>query len=130
MAELLAEDLGDAAQHGVAREVAVGVVDVAQQVEVGHDQRHRALEALGPAELLLHHDREVPRVVEPGLRVDSRLGLELRDRERAVDQEQRRDRERDQPRVQVPERRDREPERREDEVGREALEGEDTGLAQ
>ena len=125
VAQLLAEDLGDAAQDGVAGEVAVGVVDVAQQVEVGHDQRHRPLEALGAPELLLHHRREVPGVVEAGLRVDSRLGLQLRDRERAVDQEQRRDRERDQPRVQVPERGDREAERREDEVGREALERED-----
>ena len=130
VAQLLAEDLRDAAQDGVAGEVAVGVVDIAQQVEVGHDQRHRPLEALRPPELLLHHRGEVAGVVETGLGVDSRLGLQLRDRERAVNQQQRRDRERDQPRVEVPERGDGEAERREDEVGREALEGEDAGLAQ
>ena len=130
MAQLLAEDFGDAAQDGVAGEVAVGVVDIAQQVEVGHDQRHRPLEALRPPELVLHHRREVPGVVETGLGVDSRLGLQLWDRERAVNQEQRRDRKRDQPRVEVPERGDGEAERREDEVGREALEREDAGLPQ
>ena len=122
VAELLAEDVGDAAEHGVTCQMAVGVVDVAKQVEVGHDQRHRPLEPLGAAQLLVHHRREVAGVVEAGLRVDSRLGLELGNRERAVDEQKRRERERDQPRVQVPERSDREAERGEDEVGREALE--------
>ena len=53
------------------------------------------------AELLLQHHGEVPGVEEAGLRVDPRLGLQLRDRERAVDQDERRDRERHQPRVEL-----------------------------
>ena len=80
VAQLGAEDLGDALQHRVAGEMAVGVVDLAQQVEVGHDQRHRPLEALRAAELLRQRRREVARVEEAGLRVDARLGLELRHR--------------------------------------------------
>ena len=48
VAQLLAEDLRDAFEDGVAGEVAIGVVDVAQQVEVGHDQRHRPVEPLRP----------------------------------------------------------------------------------
>ena len=47
-----------------------------------------------------------------------------------MDQEQRGDRERNQPGIELPERRDREPEGREHEVGREALEREDAGLTQ
>ena len=38
VSELGPEDLGDALEHRVAGKVTVGVVDVAQQVEVGHDQ--------------------------------------------------------------------------------------------
>ena len=68
VAQLLAEDLGDAFQHCVAGEVAVAVVDVAQQVEVGHDQRHRPFEARGARDLGGERRREVARVVEAGLR--------------------------------------------------------------
>ena len=81
VAQLRAEHLGDPFQDRVAGKMAVRVVDVAEQVEVGHDQRHRPLEALRPAQLLLHHDREVAGVVQPGLRIDPGLGLKLRDRE-------------------------------------------------
>jgi hypothetical protein len=42
MSQLLAEDLGDPLEDGVACEVAVGIVDVPEEVEVGHDDRHRA----------------------------------------------------------------------------------------
>ena len=80
VAELRAEDLRDPLQDGVAGEMAVGVVDVAQQVEVGHDQRQRPLEALARAQLVLERGREVARVEEAGLRVDARLGLERRHR--------------------------------------------------
>ena len=78
VAQLRAEDLGDALQDGVAGEVAVGVVDVAQEVEVGHHQRQRPLEALRARELLVQGDGEVAGVEEPGLRVDARLLLQLR----------------------------------------------------
>ena len=80
VAQLRAEDLGDALQDGVAGEVAVGVVDVAQQVEVGHHQRERPVEALGARQLLVQREREVPCVEEAGLRVDARLLLQLRAR--------------------------------------------------
>ena len=56
--------------------------------------------------------REVARVVEAGLRVDARLGLQLRNAERAVDDEERRERGEDQPRVPVPERCERDAEDR------------------
>ena len=129
VAQVRAEDLGDALQHRVPGEMAVRVVDVAQEVEVGHDQRQRPVEALGAHDLLVQGQPEVARVEEAGLRVDACLGLELRDRERAVDQQDRRDRERDQPRVCVPERRDDDAQRGQDELGGETVEGEEPGLA-
>ena len=43
-AELLLEDVGDAAQDRVTGEMAVRVVDVAEQVEVGEEDRQRTLE--------------------------------------------------------------------------------------
>ena len=119
--QLGAEDLGDALQHRVAGEMAVGVVDLAEQVEVGHDQRQRALEALCAAELLRQRRSEVAGVEEAGLRVDARLGLQLRHRQGPVDQQQRGDRERDEPGVAGPEGGEDDAERREDEFGRERL---------
>ena len=128
VAQLRAEDLGDALEHGIAGEVAVRVVDVAQEVEVGHDQRQRAPEALGAHDLLVQGEPEMACVEEPGLRVDARFRLELWHGERAVNQEHRGDRERDQPRIRVPERREHDTERREHELGREPVEGEEARL--
>ncbi len=48
LAQLGAHDVGDPLDDGVAGEMAVGVVDLAQQVEVGHDQRQRPVEPVGP----------------------------------------------------------------------------------
>ena len=39
--QAVAEDVGDALEDGIAGEVAVGVVDLSQQVEVDHQQRER-----------------------------------------------------------------------------------------
>ena len=75
VAQLRAEDLGDALEDRVAREMPVAVVDVPKQVEVGHDQRHRPLEASRARDLRRQRRREVARVVETGLRIDARLGL-------------------------------------------------------
>ena len=130
VAQLRAEDLRDSLQHGVAGKVSVAVVDVAQQVEVGHDQRHRPLEPRGARDLGGERRREVARVVEAGLRVDARLRLQLRDAERAVDDDERRERGEHEPRVQVPERGQRDAEDREHEVDREALDGEQPRLAE
>jgi hypothetical protein len=103
VAQLGLEDLGDAAEDGVAGEVAVRVVDFAQQVEVGHDQRQRPVEALRARELLRQRRCEVARVEEARLRVDAGVLLKARDVQRAVDERQRRERHRHEPRVPVPE---------------------------
>ena len=130
VAQLLTEDLGDSLEDRVAGEVAVAVVDVAQEVEVGHDQRHRPLEAAGARDLRGERRGEIARVIETGLRVDARLGLELRDAERPVDDDERREGRKDEPRVPVPERRERDAEDRQHEVDRDALGREQPGLTE
>ncbi len=130
MTELGTEDFCDPLQHGVAREVTVGVVDVAQEVEVGHDQRHRALEAAGAADLLRQRGGEVSRVEEPGLRVDAGLRLQCRNAQGTVDQEQWSKRERYEPGVRLPEGVDRNAQRREHEVGSDVLGVEEPCLTQ
>ena len=79
--ELLAEDVGDAAQHRVACEMAVVVVDVAKQVEVAHEQRERPVETLRARQLVHERGREVACVEEVRLRVDARLQLQRGHRE-------------------------------------------------
>ncbi len=128
VAQLHAEDLGDALEHGVAGEVAVRVVDVAEQVEVGHDQREGPVEAVCASDLLRQRDTEVARVEEAGLGVDPRLGLELRHAERPVDEEHRGDRKGDQPRIEVPERREDDTEGRQHELRREPVEREEARI--
>ena len=66
----------------------VGVVDVPEEIEVGHDHGHRTLEALGAGELLAEDRGEVPGVEEAGLRIDPSFLLECRHAERAVDEEE------------------------------------------
>ena len=126
--EMHPEHLGEAFQNRVAGEMAVRVVDVAQEVEVGHDQRKRALEPLRADDLLVQRGPEVARVEQARLRVDASFGLELRHRERTVDEEHRRDGERDQPRVGVPEGRDDDSEAGERELGRQSVEREQARL--
>ena len=130
VAQLGAEDLRDSLQHRVAGEMPVAVVDVAQQVEVGHDQRHRALEARRARDLRRKCRCEVARVVETRLRIDARLRLQLRHAERAVDDDERCERGEDQPGVPAPEGGERHAEDREHEVDREALEREHPRLAE
>ena len=130
MTELRAEHFRDSLQDGVAGEVAVRVVDVAEEVEVGHDQRQRALEPLGAPELFSQGRREVARVEQARLGIDAGLGLQLRNAQRAVDEDQRRDREWDQPLVRLPEGVCRDAERGEHEVRGEVLHVEQTGLAE
>jgi hypothetical protein len=128
VAQLRAEDLGDALQHRVAGEVAVRVVDVAEQVEVGHDQRHRPAEPLCPTELLCKRRREVARVEEARLRIDAGLGLQGGNAQRAVDQEERGENERDHPCVRVPEGGHRDAESGEHDLRRQVLEREEPGV--
>ncbi len=127
--ELDAKNLRDPLEHRIAGEVAVGVVDVSQEVEVGHDQRQRPFEALRPPKLLREGCCEVPGVEEACLRVHARLGLELRNAEGAVNQQERSERERDQPGIPAPESREAHAECREHEVGRKALEREQAAFA-
>jgi hypothetical protein len=130
VAQLRAEDVGDPLQYRVAREVAVGVVDVPEEVQVGHDDRQRPLHPGRAQELLAKLAGEVAGVEEAGLRVDAGLLLERRDAQRAVDQEERGDGGRQEPRVPGPDGREGDAEGREHEVGRETLCGEETGLAE
>ena len=110
--------------------MAVGVVDVTKEVEVGHDQRQRAVEPDGAAELLRQRRGEVARVEKAGLRIDAGLLLERGHREGAVDQQHRGDPDREQPGVQAPEADEREAEQADDQLVREALEREQAALAQ
>ena len=130
VAQDAAERLGDAEQHGVSREVAVRVVDLAQEIEVDHDHRHRTAEPLRARELLTQLGGEVTGVEEPRLRVDARLLLEGGHVQRPVDEDERRDRGDDQPAVGEPEGRERHAEEREDQIRGEALEREEIALAQ
>ena len=72
----------------------------------------------------------MPRVEETCLRIDPRLGLQRRDAQRTMDEEDRRERERNQPRIGLPERVDGDTERREHEVGGKELSVEQSGLAE
>ena len=84
----------------------------------------------GTRELLAQVGREVTRVVQARLRVDARLLLECRNRERAMDEDERCDHGRDQPRVVCPEEREHAAEAREDQVRRQALDREQAGLTE
>ncbi len=130
VAQLPLEDAGDAVQDRVARQVPVGVVDLAKQVEVGHDHRQRRARALRAIELLPERGGEVARVEEPRLRVDARLLLQGRDAERAVDEQERRHGHRQEQRIPVPEPGEGDAQHREHEVGGKALHGEQPGAAE
>ena len=130
VAQLAAEDVRHAADDRVAGEVAERVVDLPEQVEVDHEERERSLVPARARELVPEDGGEVTGVEEPCLRLDARLGLELRHRERAVDQDERRDREHDEPGVAVPERGNRDADRDERQVRREAVDREEREVAQ
>ena len=72
-ARLLREDPADPAQDLVALEVAVGVVDLLEVVDVEHHQRQLVTEALGARRLLRDQLAEAPLVGEPGELVGDRL---------------------------------------------------------
>ena len=101
--------------------MAVGVVDVTEEVEVGHDHGHRPLEARGAGELLAKLRREVTSVEEARLGIDACLLLEGRNAERAMNQEERGDGGGKQIGIPAPEARKCDTETREDEVCGEAV---------
>ena len=119
VAELLPKDLGHPRQHLVADKVPVRVVDLAQQVEVGHDQRRRPFEAVRTRQFLAEDTCKVAWVEKAGLRVDASLLLQLRDVQRAVDEEEGREREWDQREVDLPDRGQPDAERGKNELRRE-----------
>ena len=92
--------------------------------DIGRSNRSR------PRELVAQLGREVAGVEEPRLRVDARLLLERGHVQRAVDEDERaRPRRGSASGSQSQKRRERHAEEREDQVGREALEGEEVALA-
>ena len=93
-------------------------------IDIGRSIRPRALELF--SELC----GEVAGVEEAGLRIDARLLLEGGNAQRAVDQEERGDGGRQEPWVPRPDGGERDAERGEDEVGREALGREEARLAE
>ncbi len=105
VAELGAEDLGDTAENRVAGEVPVGVVDLAQEIEVDHQHRERVAVAHCPCQLVGEHAREVTCVVETRLGIDTRLLLQAGHCQRALYQSQRSEREQHQPGVGGPDNR-------------------------
>ncbi len=114
----------------VAGEVAVAIVDVPEEVEVDDEKRQGRRGSLRPLELLDEERREVPGVVQIGLRVHPRLDLELRQRECAVQEHEGRETEDDEERGVVPQDRDGGADQREDDVHDEALRGEQPALGE
>ena len=102
LAGRLLERLGDPDQRPVARDVAVGGVDVPEVVDIDHEERHRPVETARATELLAERRLEVPEVVEAGLRLDPGRLDERRDRERAVRERERHERQRDEARIVAP----------------------------
>ena len=130
MSQVPLEDGGDPVQDGVAGKVPVRVVDVAEQVEVGHDHRERRLGAARALELLPERACEVAGVEEPGLHVEPSLLLQRRHAQRAVHEDEGRDGHRQEERVPIPEPGEGDAEQGEHKVGREALHREEAGAAQ
>ena len=58
--------MGNVAEHGIAREVAVGVVDELEVVEVRHQDAYRPLFSLGPGQLSLQAFHDAAAVPSPG----------------------------------------------------------------
>ena len=65
------EHVGDAAQHNVARVVAVGVVDRLEEVDVDEADRERSVVAGGPLDLPEEHAQQGRAIGDPGQTVDS-----------------------------------------------------------
>jgi hypothetical protein len=113
LAQVLADQVGDAHQHSVAREVAVRRVDALEEIERDDEDGERAAEPPRTRQLLRQRFTEVARVRETGLRIRASLFAELRQMEREVKQEDRPERERQEVRVPVPEAREGDAEARE-----------------
>ena len=86
----LAQDAGDLAQHHVALQVAVGVVDLLEVVDVEHDQAELVVVAAGALDLRRHDLLEAAVVEQPGELVGDRLAgdrlvqVDVLDRDRGL----------------------------------------------
>ncbi len=80
-AKLFLQHTSDTAQDLVPGQVPVGVVDVAKEVEVGEQDRHRRLYSPCFSQFAIDRQLEVLRVEEPCLRIASGLMLEQRNLE-------------------------------------------------
>ena len=79
--KVLLEHASDAAKDVVAGQVAVGVVDLAEEIEVREEDRQGRLHSLRLLQLSLGRELEVPGVEQTRLRIPHRLVLEQRNRE-------------------------------------------------
>src|SRR6202171_561159 len=61
-----------AAQHAVAEDVAVLIIDLLEEIEIDHQQRKRVAEAHRARELLLQPQEELPPVRDPRTRIGER----------------------------------------------------------
>jgi hypothetical protein len=109
--------------------VAIAVVDLPKEVEVGDDDRQRPPQARGSLHLVRQGRVQVSNVVEASLRVEARLGAKSWDAQRTVDQGQWYCSHRGQPKALVPPCGYADCAEHEDEVGRKALEREEAGFA-
>ena len=128
VAHVLADDVADPLQHHIAGQVTVAVVDVPEQIQVGHDQGQGAVKPLGPLELFQELLLEIGRIGQPGLGIGLHLFLQLGHHQGPVDQHQGRQAGEHQPGIQIPQLRQHIPHDQHGEVGVEVLQFEDLGL--
>src|SRR3954452_21695145 len=77
LADLIADPVGDLHHHRVAHLVAVGIVDLLEQVEVEHQDGQRAVEPAGTLDFSTQGCLEEPVVAETGEAVGDRQALRL-----------------------------------------------------
>ena len=72
------QGFGDSKQDFISGQVAVGVIDVTQQIKIGHQYRERTIEALCARQLVLQLVNEIGIIVQAGLGVYLGLALQCR----------------------------------------------------
>ncbi len=99
-------ELSDRSKHHVARQMAVGVVDVPQQVEIRHDDCQGMRESFGAFHFRCKQLGKVSRIPKTGLGIRRGVLSQLRNHERAISKQQRRNGWKDQPGIDIPDDRD------------------------
>ena len=85
--------------HLVTNEVAVAIVDVAEQVEIRDCNRKRPPEAAGTVDFVAAYRAPVLHIGQFRFRIGASFLLERRNEQRSVDEEERAERERHEPRI-------------------------------